>query len=98
MKYVEKKGNYENTEKIINLLYDAYFTKNLVISDEKVLIDLGMKAGCTKEEIEKLLSSDICTKEVRKDEEDGYKEDVHGVPYFVIDGKEVINLFISFHI
>jgi predicted DsbA family dithiol-disulfide isomerase len=91
VKYIEKKGNYENTEKIINLLYDAYFTKNLVISDEKVLIDLGIKAGCTKEEIEKLLTSDICTKEVRKDEEAGYKEDVHGVPYFVIDGKEVIN-------
>ena len=30
-KYVESKGNYENTEKIIFLLYDAYFTKNLLI-------------------------------------------------------------------
>jgi len=48
-KYIESKGNYENTEKIINLLYDAYFTKNLLISDENVLIDLGMKVGCTKE-------------------------------------------------
>lgn len=91
VKYVEKKGNYENTEKIINLLYDAYFTKNLLLSDEKVLIELGLKAGCTKEEIEKLLAGDECSKEVRKDEEDGYKEGVHGVPYFVIDGKEIIN-------
>ena len=46
MKYIESKGDYENTEKIINLLYDAYFTKNLLISDENVLIDLGTQVGC----------------------------------------------------
>ena len=90
-KYVESKGNYENTEKIIYLLYDAYFTKNLLISDEKILIELGMKAGCSKEEIEKLLAGDDFSKEVRKNEEDGYLEGVHGVPYFIVNGNEVIN-------
>ena len=89
-KYVESKGNYENTEKIINLLYDAYFTKNLLISDENVLIDLGMKVGCTKEELEKLMNSDQYSKEVREDEENAYSEGVNGVPYFMIN-KEVIN-------
>jgi predicted DsbA family dithiol-disulfide isomerase len=89
-KYIESKGNYENTEKIINLLYDAYFTKNLLISDENVLIDLGTKVGCTKEELEKFLATDQFSKEVRQDEEDGYAEGVHGVPYFMIN-KEVIN-------
>ena len=90
-KYVESKGNYENTEKMINILYDAYFTKNLLISDEKVLIDLGMQVGCSKEEIGKLFEGDDFSKEVRKDEEAGYLEGVHGVPYFMVDGKEVIN-------
>ena len=89
-KYIESKGNYENTEKIINLLYDAYFTKNLLISDENVLIDLGTKVGCTKEELEKFLATDQFSKEVRQDEEDGYAEGVHGVPYFMIN-KEIIN-------
>ena len=89
-KYIEKKGNYENTEKIINLLYDAYFTKNLLISDESILIDLGTKVGCTKEELEKFLASNELSQEVRQDEEDGYAEGVHGVPYFMIN-KEVIN-------
>ena len=93
-KYVESKGNYENTEKIINLLYDAYFTKNLLISDENVLIDLGMKVGCTKEELEKLMNSDQYSKEVREDEENGYCEGVNGVPYFMING-EVINGAVS---
>ena len=89
-KYIESKGNYENTEKIINLLYDAYFTKNLLISDENVLMDLGIKAGCTKEELEKFLATDQFSKEIRQDEEDAYAEGVHGVPYFIIN-KEVIN-------
>ena len=93
-KYVESKGNYENTEKIKNLLYDAYFTKNLLISDENVLIDLGMKVGCTKEELEKLMNSDQYSKEVREDEENGYSEGVNGVPYFMING-EVINGAVS---
>ena len=94
-KYVESKGNYENTEKMIHILYDAYFTKNLLISDDKVLIELGMKVGLTKEEIEKLLNSDDFSKEVREDEENGYSEGVHGVPYFIINGNEVINGAVS---
>ena len=61
-----------------------------MISDENVLIDLGIKVGCTKEELEKFLATDELSKEVRQDEEDGYSEGVHGVPYFIIN-KEVIN-------
>ena len=91
VKYVESKRNYENTEKIIHILYDAYFTKNLLISDDKVLIELGMKVGLTKEEIEKLLSSEQFSKEVREDEENGYSKGIHGVPYFIINGTQVIN-------
>jgi predicted DsbA family dithiol-disulfide isomerase len=90
-KFVEQKGNYEVTEKLIDSLYDAYFTKNLLISDENVLIDLGMKAGCTKEELEKLFNGKDFEKEIRKDEQDAYLEGVHGVPYFMVDGKQVIN-------
>ena len=63
-KYVESKGNYENTEKFIHLLYDAYFTKNLLISDDKVLIELGMQVGCTKDELEKFLANDDFSKEL----------------------------------
>jgi predicted DsbA family dithiol-disulfide isomerase len=90
-KYIEKKGNYENYEKVIFLLYDAYFTKNLNLSDKNVLINIGQQVNCSKEEIEKLLNNSDFIKEVRNDENDGYNEGVHGVPYFVIDGKYVIN-------
>ena len=90
-KYVESKKNYENTEKFIHLLYDAYFTKNLLISDDKVLIELGMQVGYTKDELEKFLANDDFSKEVRMDEEDGYAEGLHGVPYFMVNEKEVID-------
>ena len=90
-KYVESKGNYENTEKIIHLLYDAYFTNNLLISDENVLIGLAAEVGCTKEEIEKLLAGDDFSEEVREDEQNGYAEGLHGVPYFIINEREKID-------
>jgi len=95
VKYVESKGNYENTEQMIHAIYDAYFTKNLLISDEHVLIELGMKIGMTKEEIEKILNSEEFSKEVREDEEKGYLEGVHGVPYFIVNGNQVISGAVS---
>lgn len=91
VKFVASKGDYENTKKITSLLYDAYFTKNLLISDESVLIGLGMQVGCTKEELEKLMNGDEFTKEAREDEEKAYAEGIHAVPYFKINDKEVIS-------
>ncbi|KAL6608697.1 hypothetical protein U3516DRAFT_783205 [Neocallimastix sp. 'constans'] len=38
-KLAESKGKEAN--KIIHLLFDAYFTKNLVLSDKSVLIKIG---------------------------------------------------------
>ena len=91
VKYVANKGDYENTKEIIRLLYDAYFTKNLLISDENVLIGIGMQVGCKKEEIEQFLIGDKFTKEVRDDEENAYAQGIHSVPYFKINDKEIIN-------
>ena len=65
--------------------------KNLKLADRDVLINIGTQVGCTKEEIEKLLDNDDFGKEVRKDEEDGYIEGVHGVPYFIIGNQYIIN-------
>ena len=90
VKYIEKKGNNENTEKIINLLFDAYFTKNFLISDENFLINLGMEIGCKKEELEKFLDSDELSLEVRRDKENAKSKGVHGVPYFMINNEVII--------
>lgn len=89
-KLVASKGNKENTNKVIHLLFDAYFTKNLKLADRNVLTDIACQVGIEEDELNKTLNSDDFIDDVRFDENEAYKLGVHGVPYFVIDDKYVI--------
>ena len=89
-KLVASKGNKENTNKVIHLLFDAYFTKNLKLADRSVLSDIAHQVGIEEDELSKTLDSDDFIDDVRFDENEAYKLGVHGVPYFVIDDKYVI--------
>ena len=89
-KLVASKGNKENTNKVIHLLFDAYFTKNLKLADRSVLGDIARQVGIDEDELNKMLDSDDFIDDVRFDENEAYKLGVHGVPYFVIDDKYVI--------
>eukprot|EP00833_Pecoramyces_ruminatium_P005600 jgi/Orpsp1_1/1179632/evm.model.c7180000070134.1 len=88
-KFVESKG--KDVSKIIHLLFDAYYTRNVRLSDRDILIDLAEKVGLDKQEVNTMLDGKDFVKEVRKDEMEAYKMGVHGVPYFVINGKYTIN-------
>ena len=85
------KGNKENTDKVIHLLFDAYFIKNLKLADRNVLSDIARQVGIDEDEFNKMLDSDDFIDDVRFDENEAYKLGVHGVPYFVIDDKYVIS-------
>ena len=89
-KLVASKGNKENTNKVIHLLFDAYFTKNLKLADRSILSDIARQVGIDEDELNKMLDSDDFIDDVRFDENEAYKLGVHGVPYFVIDDKYVI--------
>lgn len=89
-KLVASKGNKESTNKVIHLLFDAYFTKNLKLADRNVLSDIARQVGIEEDELRKTLDSDDFIDDVRFDENEAYKLGVHGVPYFVIDDKYVI--------
>jgi predicted DsbA family dithiol-disulfide isomerase len=89
-KLVASKGNKESTNKVIHLLFDAYFTKNLKLADRNVLTDIARQVGIEEDELNKTLDSDDFIDDVRFDENEAYKLGVHGVPYFVIDDKYVI--------
>ena len=89
-KLVASKGNKENTQKVIHLLFDAYFTKNLKLADRSILTDIALQVGIDKDELRKTLDSDDFIDDVRFDENEAYKLGVLGVPYFVIDDKYVI--------
>ena len=90
-KLVASKGNKENTNKVIHLLFDAYFTRNLKLADRNVLSDIARQVGIEEDELNKTLDSDDFIDDVRFDENEAYKLGVHGVPYFVIDDKYVIS-------
>lgn len=74
-------------DRIEHLLFDAYFTKNLKLADHEVLVSVAKEAGMDESEVRTMLDSDRFAKEVRKDEEDAYDENVRGVPYFVFNDK-----------
>ena len=90
-KLVQSKGNKENTDKVIKLLFDAYFTKNLKLTDRTVLSDIAKQVGIEEDELNKMLDSNDFIDDVRYDENEAYRLGVHGVPYFVIDEKYVIS-------
>ena len=90
-KLVTSKGNKENMDKVIKLLFDAYFTKNLKLADRTVLTDIAKQVGIEENELNKTLDSDDFIDDVRYDENEAYQLGVHGVPYFIIDDKLTIS-------
>ena len=73
------------------LCYEAYFVKNEVMADHDVLRRLADEAGLPEAAVNRVLASDEYEAEVRADERDAYRQGVHAVPFFVVDGKYAIS-------
>ena len=82
-KLAQKHGHNE----IITKLFDAYFTKNLELSNHHVLKKIAAECGLDENEVDELLKGDKYADEVRNDEREAAMLGIHGVPYFVINGK-----------
>ena len=82
-KLAQERGHDE----IITKLFDAYFTKNLVLSDFAVLKKIAVECGLDGEEVDEVLNSERYAEDVRADEIQAAQLGIHGVPYFVIGGK-----------
>ena len=82
-KFAQEKGHDE----IIIKLFDAYFTKNLELSDHKVLKKIAVECGLDENEVEEVINSDKYAAEVREDEREAAFIGIHSVPYFIIGGK-----------
>ncbi len=68
-------------------LMKAYFTEGLAISDREILIRIASEMGLDPKETRTVLESDAYAREVRADEERAVKTGIHGVPFFLVDGK-----------
>lgn len=82
-KLAQSKGHDE----IIEKFFDAYFTKNLELSDHAVLKKIALDCGLDGNEVDAVLSSDRYAEDVRADEMQAARLGIHGVPYFVVGGK-----------
>ena len=72
------------------LLFAAYFTKNLKLAEESTLLEVGEEAGLPKERILAMLHSDEFAAEVRADERAAAERGVRGVPFFIFpDGMTI---------
>jgi len=83
--HLAKKRGVQNDVKE-NLL-KGYFTDGKNIDDEDYLVETGIEAGLTKEEIHNALQSDAIEKEVREDIGNARKLGIHAVPFFVLNQK-----------
>ncbi len=82
-KFAQEKGKTE----IIKKLFDAYFTKNLELSDHKVLMSIAAECGLEEKKTAEVLESGRYGTEVRADEREAMERGIDGVPYFLINGK-----------
>ena len=82
-KLAQEKGHTE----IITKLFDAYFTKNLELSNNTVLKKIAAECNLDSNDVDDVLNSDRYAAEVRADELQAAQLGIHGVPYFVIGGK-----------
>lgn len=87
MKLAEAKYDRATVNRLNTLLFDAYFTKNLVLADHSVLEDLGAEAGMNREEVRETLAGDSYADDVRFDEREAAMRGVRGVPYMVFNGE-----------
>ena len=90
MKLAENSYKPEVVQKLNKALFNAYFVKNLQISDHKVLTDIGSESGLDINDIKNVLESDQYKEEVINDENIAHNLGITGVPYFIINDKIAI--------
>lgn len=87
MKLAEAKYDRATVERLNTALFDAYFTKNLVLADHDVLLAVAESVGMNSVEVKEMLESDRYDDEVRLDEREAAMRGVRGVPYMVFNGE-----------
>ncbi|MEM8656578.1 MAG: DsbA family oxidoreductase [Pseudomonadota bacterium] len=75
---------------VANQLFQRYFKQGQDISARDILTEVARTAGMDAEAIERLLSGDADTAEVRAQDEEARAMGVTGVPTFILGGKYVL--------
>ncbi len=86
MKLAEAKYDYATVQRLNHALFDAYFTRNLVLADHDVLLSVAREVGMDEKEVAEVLDSDRYADDVRLDEREAGMRGVRGVPYMIFNG------------
>lgn len=73
------------------LLFSAYFVEGKDCGDKKVLSELGKTIGLSEADIQDAFSNDLYAYKVKQDIQEGEAKGLGGVPFFVINGKQIIS-------
>jgi predicted DsbA family dithiol-disulfide isomerase len=65
----------------------AYMTEGEAIGDPETLVRLASESGLDAAEVRAVLSGDAYARSVRDDEAEAARLGIHGVPFFVLDGR-----------
>jgi predicted DsbA family dithiol-disulfide isomerase len=71
---------------VVDGILKAYFVQGRDIGNEEVLSELAVDAGLERDCVAALLAGDDGTEEVRTLEAAAYRNNIHGVPHFDIEG------------
>lgn len=85
-KLAQTKGR-DFADAFIDRFYRAYFTDNLILADEEVLMQLSTEMGLTEEEVNSVLYTDAFMKDVLDEEREAHMYGIHAVPFFAINDK-----------
>lgn len=88
--YVNSLGDPKLTKQVSDLLFDAYFGKNLKLADHDVLLNVAKEAGLDLSKVKEVLDSNAFFDDVRADENFIMKQGVNAVPFFIIDNKGIM--------
>ncbi|MBB1079559.1 DsbA family oxidoreductase [Limosilactobacillus sp. STM2_1] len=88
--YVNSLGDPKLTKRVSDLLFDAYFGKNLKLADHDVLMNVAKAAGLDLTKVKEVLESNAFYDKVRADENFIMKQGVNAVPFFIIDNKGIM--------
>jgi predicted DsbA family dithiol-disulfide isomerase len=72
-------------------LLRAYFCEGLQLGDREVLATLGADVGLDASEVRGALAGDAHRSDVRADERLATELGIHGVPFFVLDGRHAVS-------
>lgn len=69
----------------------AYFSEGTAVGKQDELRRLALDAGLPVDEVDEVLAGDKYAQQVRADEQAAHELGISGVPFFLIEGKWVIN-------